>query len=209
MLCFAIGNAFAWRDILLAAGKALVWVKNVTDFLTFCYLNIGCLRINITLIFMSSSSDEFMHLKKNSKTDVSVGFKRPYLSPVKGHQHGISIQIYINLGKTFFPNFSHTRSHTDLILGQAFCIFIFVHFPCSGFSVLNGSPGLSWRAGDQGFPPATRSVAPSYFCNFVTLFDLPQNTNNDKTRQLHKSKWKWRGSPKRNHEAYRNWAPSE
>ena len=25
-------------------------------------------------------------------------------------------------------------------------------------------------------------------CNFVTLFDLPQNTNNDKTRQLHKSK---------------------
>ena len=24
----------------------------------------------------------------------------------------------------------------------------------------------------------------------VTLFDLPQNTNNDKTRQLHKSKWK-------------------
>ena len=24
--------------------------------------------------------------------------------------------------------------------------------------------------------------------NFVTLFDLPQNTNNDKTRQSHKSK---------------------
>ena len=24
--------------------------------------------------------------------------------------------------------------------------------------------------------------------NFITLFDLPQNTNNDKTRQLHKSK---------------------
>ena len=27
-----------------------------------------------------------------------------------------------------------------------------------------------------------------FFGNFVTLFDLPQNTNNDKTRQLHKSK---------------------
>ena len=25
-------------------------------------------------------------------------------------------------------------------------------------------------------------------CYFVTLFDLPQNTNNDKTRQLQKSK---------------------
>ena len=24
------------------------------------------------------------------------------------------------------------------------------------------------------------------FCNFVTLFDLPQNTNNDKTRQAQK-----------------------
>ena len=154
---------FAWRDILLAAGKALVWVKNVTDFLTFCYLNILCLRINITLIFMSSSSDEITHLKKNSKTDVSVGFQRQYLSPLKGHQHGISIQIYINLGKTFFPNFSHTRSHTDPILGQAFCIFIFFHFPYSGFSVLNGSPGLSLRAGGQGFSPATMSVAPSYF----------------------------------------------
>ena len=45
--------------------------------------------------------------------------------------------------------------------------------------------------------------------NFITLFDLPQNTNNDKTRQLHKSKWKWRGSPKRNNEAYRHWVPSE
>ena len=129
MLCFAIGNAFAWRDILLAAGKALVWVKNVTDFLTFCYLNIGCLRINITLLFMSSSSDEFMHLKKNSKTDVSVGFKRPYLSPVKGHQHGISIQIYINLGKTFFPNFSHTRSHTDLICWPGFLYIYLRPFP--------------------------------------------------------------------------------
>ena len=146
-----------------------MWVKNVTDFLTFCYFNILCLRINITLIFMSSSSDEFMHLKKNSQTDVSVGFQRPCLSPLKGHQHGISIQIYVNLGKTFFPNFPHTRSNTDLILGQAFCIFIFFHFPYSGFSVLNGSPGLSLRAGGQGFPPATMSVPPSYFCNFVTL----------------------------------------
>ena len=38
---------------------------------------------------------------------------------------------------------------------------------------------------------------------------LPQNTNNDKIRQLQKSMWKRRGSPKRNHEAYRHWVPSE
>ena len=36
------------------ARKALAWVKNVTD--------IPCLRINITLIFMSSSSNEYTHL---------------------------------------------------------------------------------------------------------------------------------------------------
>ena len=34
--------------------KALMWVKNITDFGRFCY---SCLRINITLIFMSSSSE--------------------------------------------------------------------------------------------------------------------------------------------------------
>ena len=32
-----------------------MWVKDV---LRFCYLNIPCLRINSTLIFMSSSNDE-------------------------------------------------------------------------------------------------------------------------------------------------------
>jgi len=75
-----------------------VWFKYFIKFLIFCYLKIPCLRINITLVFMSSSCDEFMYLK----TDVSVGFQRPYLRPSKGHQHGISIQIFINLGETFF-----------------------------------------------------------------------------------------------------------
>ena len=36
-----------------------MWVKNITDFWRFCYLNIPCLRMNITLIFMSYSSEEF------------------------------------------------------------------------------------------------------------------------------------------------------
>ena len=41
-----------------------MWVPNVTDFLRFCYLNSPCLRINITLIFMSSSSNEFTHISR-------------------------------------------------------------------------------------------------------------------------------------------------
>ena len=35
------------------------------------------------LIFMGSSSNELAHLKKNSKTDVSVGFQWPFV-PIKG-----------------------------------------------------------------------------------------------------------------------------
>ena len=42
-------------------GKLDIWVENITDFWRFCYLNIPCLRINITSIFFSSSSDKFAH----------------------------------------------------------------------------------------------------------------------------------------------------
>ena len=39
-------------------------VQNVTDFLRFCHLNSPCRRVNITLIFMSSSSYEFRHISR-------------------------------------------------------------------------------------------------------------------------------------------------
>ena len=47
----------------LADGQesSYMWVKNITDFGRFCYLNILCIRINITLIVMSSSSEGFTH----------------------------------------------------------------------------------------------------------------------------------------------------
>ena len=41
-----------------------LWVENGTDFFRFCYHNIPCPRINITLIFMSFSSDEFTNCRK-------------------------------------------------------------------------------------------------------------------------------------------------
>ena len=40
-----------------------MWVKNITDFGRFCYLNIPCLRINITLIFMSSHMNSHISRK--------------------------------------------------------------------------------------------------------------------------------------------------
>ena len=33
-------------------------------------------------------------------TDVSVGFRPPYLCPSEGHKHGVSIQTSLNLGDT-------------------------------------------------------------------------------------------------------------
>ena len=38
-----------------------MWVKNIIDFERFFYLDIPCLKINLTVIFMSSSSNELMH----------------------------------------------------------------------------------------------------------------------------------------------------
>ena len=61
----------------------------------------------------------------------------PYLCSSKGHQHGVSIQSFIKLGKTFFPNMSYMKYRRDLILGEALCIFILFRFLDSGLSVLN------------------------------------------------------------------------
>ena len=44
-----------------------MWVKNITDFWRFCYLNIPCLRINITLIFMRSSCENSRISRKTRK----------------------------------------------------------------------------------------------------------------------------------------------
>ena len=51
---------------------------------------------------MSSSRKKFTLLYQNSETDVFVGFRPPYVGAHPGgHQHGVSIQISVNLGKTF------------------------------------------------------------------------------------------------------------
>ena len=76
-------------------------VEKISNFQRFWYLNIPCLRINVTFTFMSSSSDELTHLQKHSKTAVSVGFLRPYLCPSKRHQHSVSIQSLLYWVKRF------------------------------------------------------------------------------------------------------------
>ena len=63
VLCFAIQDAWISRLLLDAAfswqpGKLLCGLKHY-GFLEILLSNIPCLRMNITLIFMSSSSEEF------------------------------------------------------------------------------------------------------------------------------------------------------
>ena len=54
-----------------------------------------------------------------------------------GHQHGVSMQISIILGKMFLW-ISRIRNIPDLSLGEDLCIFISFHFPDSGLNLLNG-----------------------------------------------------------------------
>ena len=76
---------------------------------------------------MSSTIKEFT--QENSKTDVSVSFRRPYLIvPPKGHQQGVSLQSFLHLGKTHRPD-----------SWRGFCyIYLPFYFSVSGLSVLTG-----------------------------------------------------------------------
>ena len=59
-------------------------VQKVTYFKAFGYLNSSCIRKSIILVFLSSSSDTcWCHVGAH----------------LDEHQHGVSIQISINLGK--------------------------------------------------------------------------------------------------------------
>ena len=58
--------------------------------------------------------------------------------PSKGHQHGVSIQsltVYIIIWVKCFPNISQMKYHTDLILGEAFCIRLLLFAICCAFCI--------------------------------------------------------------------------
>ena len=75
-------------------------------------------------------------------TDVSTGFRLP-CAHLGGHQHGGSIQISINLGKTFLHIF-RKKNCCDLNLGESLCIYTFFLFPDSWLDRLNGFYFLFW-----------------------------------------------------------------
>ena len=160
--------AFAWRGIYMTAKRAVTFVKKVTYFGEFGYLNSSCIRKSIILLFLCSSRDKFTLLQQNSVTYVFVDFQPPSgwcpcrlawqasegevkgkderahfdfppsLSTacrtgyVDGHQHDVSIQISINLDKTFLPISRRKKNCCDLNLGRSLCIITFFLFPDSG-----------------------------------------------------------------------------
>ena len=78
-----------------------MWVKNITDFGRFL-LSKHSLSENKYYFNLNEFLKRRIHaLAGKLQNSVSVGFRRPYLYPCKGHKHGVSIQSFINLGKTF------------------------------------------------------------------------------------------------------------
>ena len=64
-------------------------------------MNSSCIGKSIILMFLRSSRGKFTFLWQNSVTFVSVGFRHVGAHP-EGHQHGVSVQISINLGVKLF-----------------------------------------------------------------------------------------------------------
>ena len=134
------------RDAVFSGrpGKLICWLKTLLIFNFEILLSKHSFSQNkCNFNICEFLNNEFTHVLENSKTDVSVGFRRLWC-PTKGHQHGVSIQRLINLGRKLFRISRIMKHRTDLSLGEAFCIFIFFHFPDSGLSVLNGIHFYFW-----------------------------------------------------------------
>ena len=121
-----------------------MWVKNITNFGRFCCLNIPCLRINITLIVYEFFKRWIHALVGKLKNRCFCWFPAAIFVPLKGTQTWRRHTKLCKFGQNVFPNISHMKYRTDLILGEAFCLFIFFYFLDSGLSVLNGFQFYVW-----------------------------------------------------------------
>ena len=97
---FAIHDALISR--LLCDGAFSRWPgKLLCGFKTLPFWEIGNKYYFNLYEFLTAKNSRIS--RKTQKLDVSVGFRRPYLCPWRGHnEHGVSIQSFINLGETFF-----------------------------------------------------------------------------------------------------------
>ena len=54
------------------------------------------------------------------------------------HQHGVSIEVSVSLGKNISSDISYTKFSSDLNLGEGLCICTSFHFPDFGLYLLKG-----------------------------------------------------------------------
>ena len=111
----------------------------MTYFGEFSYLNSSCIRIKYYLlrfwVFREINSRFCCKTQWQMFLLVSGRHVGAHLG---GHQYGVSIQISINLRKTFLRISSIKKNSSDLNLGEGLCISIFFLFPDSRLNLLNG-----------------------------------------------------------------------
>jgi len=133
--------AFSWQ-----LRKLLCGLKTLLIFSDFAILNILCLKIHITLIFMHSSSDEFMHITTKTRKQMFLLVSGGHIcAPRRDTSMASPYTKLYTSGQNVFPNILFMNYSTDLILGKAFCIFIFFHFPDAELSVLTGLHFYFWN----------------------------------------------------------------
>ena len=93
--------AFAWCGVYMTAKRAVMLVKKVTYFGEFGYLNSSCIRKSIILLFLSTREINLRFCSKTNWHMFLLISGHHVGAHVDRHQHGVSIQISINLDKTF------------------------------------------------------------------------------------------------------------
>ena len=68
-------------------------------------------------------------ISKKTQKRMFLLVSRPIFVPLKGTPSWCLHTKPYKFGWNIFPNILHISYRTDLILGEAFCIFVFFHFP--------------------------------------------------------------------------------
>ena len=91
---------------------ALMWVKNITNFGRFCYPNIPCLRINITLILYEFFKRRIYALVGKLKNRCFCWFAAAIFVPLKGTQTWrLQTKLYKICVKRFSEYLAYEISH--------------------------------------------------------------------------------------------------
>ena len=114
-----------WLKEWLISGNLAIWTVHVLEKVLF-----QCFRVprGINSRFCSKTQWQMFLLVSGRHVGAHMD----------GHQHGVSIQISINLGKKNSPHISHKKNCCGQNFDESLCIFTFFHFPDSGLYLLTG-----------------------------------------------------------------------